>query len=281
VTEAHRKMVASTINRLFKLVTQFNFGENVKTPYFEFFEESDTKKTMAESFDILRKYLPISLPFASDRLQVEIASEGEAILPGYEGDWGMGIKAEVAPTEPVNTTETVQPEARHEPADVSPIVASKELPREEQQIEDDLDLPDNTNENELESHKAIAFSAFPGYDNEQHLLTDDCTCGKCNSHHDFAAKNWVDTLDDDDPTDIIKRRSAIEYSKFLDRDLKAIGEIVNEAESIEELQRNLFDYYQAPRDKATKNLAEATTLAFLLGYQKEVDHAALTDKEAK
>ena len=127
VTEAHRKMVSSTMNHLFQLVTRFNFGEKVKVPSFEFYEESEAKKVSAESFDIIRKYLPLPLRFVSDRLQVELANKGEAILPGYEGKWDD----EEASSDELTT----------------------DLPTEERQVEEETALPE-----ELE-HRTVAFSA--------------------------------------------------------------------------------------------------------------------------
>lgn len=264
VTEAHRKMVANTINHLFRLVSQFNFSENARSPYFEFFEKSEVKKVTADFLDKVRKMLPVSQSFASDILQVELANEGEAILPGFEGDWGK--PPDVPITEAITDTNSGVLPATNETQTTattetpSPVATVAELPKEEQQIEDGL-----------ERRETVAFSAFPGYDSDSEH-SPACNCGECLTHHEYAAKNWLDTLTDE-PLDIIKLRSARNYSRFLADDLSEISGIVDRADTLEELQRNLFSYYQAPREVATKNLAEATTLAWLLGYQSELEHA--------
>jgi phage gp29-like protein len=272
VSEAHRKLVASSMNKLFRLVTDFNFGEKVRSPYFEFFEESEAKKTVAESFDILRKYLPISLQFASDRLQVELASEGEEILPGYEGQWGEKPAIETA-IEAATVAESEIPKAGEVAAGVSEAMSESdkedafdsetELPDAEAQIEDGISLPED-----LEHRDTVAFS---GYLPNHKYKCDDC-------HHEYASgQRWVDTLSDE-PVDIVKLRAAKTYSRFLEDDLRKLSKIVDNTSSLEELQRQLFSFYNEPRQVATQNLAEAMTLAWLLGYESEVKQATLNDR---
>ena len=264
VSEAHRKLVASSMNKLFRLVTDFNFGERVRSPYFEFFEETEAKKTAAESFDILRKYLPISLQFASDRLQVELAAEGEDILPGYEGQWGEKPAIEVA-IETETVTESEIPKTEEVAAGVTEIESDKEdtfdseteLPEAEAQIEDGISLPED-----LEHRDTVAFSGYL----PNHFL--ECDCDGC--HHEYASgQRWVDTLSNE-PVDIVKLRAAKIYSRFLEDDLRKLSKIVDNASSLEELQHQLFNFYNEPRQVATQNLAEAMTLAWLLGYESEV-----------
>ena len=264
VSEAHRKLVASSMNKLFRLVTDFNFGERVRAPYFEFFEETEAKKTAAESFDILRKYLPISLQFASDRLQVELAAEGEDILPGYEGQWGEKPAIEVA-IETETVTESEIPKTEEVAAGVTEIESDKEdtfdseteLPEAEAQIEDGISLPED-----LEHRDTVAFSGYL----PNHFL--ECDCDDC--HHEYASgQRWVDTLSNE-PVDIVKLRAAKIYSRFLEGDLRKLSKIVDNASSLEELQHQLFNFYNEPRQVATQNLAEAMTLAWLLGYESEV-----------
>jgi phage gp29-like protein len=242
VTEAHRKLVSSSMNRLFRLVTNFNFGEKVRSPYFEFYEESEANKTAAETLDIIRKYLPISLQFASDKLQVELATEGETILPGYEGEWGA--EPEILSHDNLDAEATDNLEA---------VVTETELPDAEAQIEDGLALP-----NDLEHRDTVAFSA----------AIPACDCDEC--HHDYSVgPKWIDTLSNE-PVDVVKIRAAKTYSRFLNDDIRKLTEIVDNADSLEDLQRQLFNFYTEPRQKATQNLAEAMTLAWLLGYQSEM-----------
>lgn len=257
VTEAHRKLVAASMNKLFRLVTDFNFGEKVRSPYFEFYEESEAKKVVAESFDIIRKYLPISLQFASDRLQVELASAGETILPGYEGEWGD------KPETPKPSTvieEVAGVESKDEVAGDTKLDTETELPDAEAQVEDGLALP-----TDLEHRDTVAFSSPPTV----------CDCDECHGdcHYDYSAgMRWIDTLSNE-PVDIVKSRSAKVYSQFLNKDLHRMTEIVENASSLEELQRELFSFYNEPRQEATQNLAQAMTLAWLLGYEAELKQA--------
>lgn len=252
VTEAHRKLVSSTMNRLFRLVTDFNFGEKVRSPYFEFYEESEANKTTAETLDIIRKYLPISLQFASDKLQVELATEGETILPGYEGEWGAEPEI-LSPDSPdIEATDNLEAVAT-ETKEVTELDTETELPDAEAQIEDGLALP-----NDLEHRDIVAFSA----------AIPVCDCDEC--HHDYSVgPKWIDTLSNE-PVDVVKLRAAKTYSRFLNDDIRKLTEIVDDATSIEELRRLLFKFYTEPRQEATQNLAEAMTLAWLLGYQSEV-----------
>jgi len=252
VTEAHRKLVSSTMNRLFRLVTDFNFGEKVRSPYFEFYEESEANKTTAETLDIIRKYLPISLQFASDKLQVELATEGETILPGYEGEWGTEPEI-LSPDSPdIEATDNLEAVAT-ETKEVTELDTETELPDAEAQIEDGLALP-----NDLEHRDTVAFSA----------AIPACDCDEC--HHDYSVgPKWIDTLSNE-PVDVVKLRAAKTYSRFLNDDIRKLTEIVDNATSIEELRRLLFKFYTEPRQEATQNLAEAMTLAWLLGYQSEV-----------
>ena len=252
VTEAHRKLVSSTMNRLFRLVTDFNFGEKVRSPYFEFYEESEANKTTAETLDIIRKYLPISLQFASDKLQVELATEGETILPGYEGEWGAEPEI-LSPDSPdIEATDNLEAVAT-ETKEVTELDTETELPDAEAQIEDGLALP-----NDLEHRDTVAFSA----------AIPACDCDEC--HHDYSVgPKWIDTLSNE-PVDVVKLRAAKTYSRFLNDDIRKLTEIVDNADSLEDLQRQLFNFYTEPRQKATQNLAEAMTLAWLLGYQSEV-----------
>ena len=252
VTEAHRKLVSSTMNRLFRLVTDFNFGEKVRSPYFEFYEESEANKTTAETLDIIRKYLPISLQFASDKLQVELATEGETILPGYEGEWGTEPEI-LSPDSPdIEATDNLEAVAT-ETKEVTELDTETELPDAEAQIEDGLALP-----NDLEHRDTVAFSA----------AIPACDCDEC--HHDYSVgPKWIDTLSNE-PVDVVKLRAAKTYSRFLNDDIRKLTEIVDNATSIEELRRLLFKFYTEPRQEATQNLAEAMTLAWLLGYQSEM-----------
>ena len=252
VTEAHRKLVSSSMNRLFRLVTDFNFGEKVRSPYFEFYEESEANKTTAETLDIIRKYLPISLQFASDKLQVELATEGETILPGYEGEWGAEPEI-LSPDSPdIEATDNLEAVAT-ETKEVTELDTETELPDAEAQIEDGLALP-----NDLEHRDTVAFSA----------AIPACDCDEC--HHDYSVgPKWIDTLSNE-PVDVVKLRAAKTYSRFLNDDIRKLTEIVDNADSLEDLQRQLFNFYTEPRQKATQNLAEAMTLAWLLGYQSEV-----------
>lgn len=252
VTEAHRKLVSSSMNRLFRLVTNFNFGEKVRSPYFEFYEESEANKTAAETLDIIRKYLPISLQFASDKLQVELATEGETILPGYEGEWGA--EPEILSPDNLDAEATDNLEAvATETEEVTELDTETELPDAEAQIEDGLALP-----NDLEHRDTVAFSA----------AIPACDCDEC--HHDYSVgPKWIDTLSNE-PVDVVKLRAAKTYSRFLNDDIRKLTEIVDNADSLEDLQRQLFNFYTEPRQKATQNLAEAMTLAWLLGYQSEV-----------
>ena len=252
VTEAHRKLVSSSMNRLFRLVTDFNFGEKVRSPYFEFYEESEANKTTAETLDIIRKYLPISLQFASDKLQVELATEGETILPGYEGEWGAEPEI-LSPDSPdIEATDNLEAVAT-ETEEVTELDTETELPDAEAQIEDGLALP-----NDLEHRDTVAFSA----------AIPACDCDEC--HHDYSVgPKWIDTLSNE-PVDVVKLRAAKTYSRFLNDDIRKLTEIVDNADSLEDLQRQLFNFYTEPRQKATQNLAEAMTLAWLLGYQSEV-----------
>ena len=252
VTEAHRKLVSSSMNRLFRLVTDFNFGEKVRSPYFEFYEESEANKTTAETLDIIRKYLPISLQFASDKLQVELATEGETILPGYEGEWGAEPEI-LSPDSPdIEATDNLEAVAT-ETKEVTELDTETELPDAEAQIEDGLALP-----NDLEHRDTVAFSA----------AIPACDCDEC--HHDYSVgPKWIDTLSNE-PVDVVKLRSAKTYSRFLNDDIRKLTEIVDNADSLEDLQRQLFNFYTEPRQKATQNLAEVMTLAWLLGYQSEV-----------
>ena len=252
VTEAHRKLVSSTMNRLFRLVTDFNFGEKVRSPYFEFYEESEANKTTAETLDIIRKYLPISLQFASDKLQVELATEGETILPGYEGEWGA--EPEILSPDNLDAEATDNLEAvATETEEVTELDTETELPDAEAQIEDGLALP-----NDLEHRDTVAFSA----------AIPACDCDEC--HHDYSVgPKWIDTLSNE-PVDVVKLRAAKTYSRFLNDDIRKLTEIVDNADSLEDLQRQLFNFYTEPRQEATQNLAEAMTLAWLLGYQSEM-----------
>jgi len=254
VTEAHRKMIASTMNHLFFLVTRFNFGEKVRPPYFEFYEESEAKKTAAESFDIIRKYLPLPLQFVSDRLQVELATKGEAILPGYAGEWDSLEEA----TQEVTEVSQVGGESDSNEPTVQDVVEA-DLPQEERQIEDGLALPDD-----LEHRDTVAFSAYHG---------EGCQCGECGHEYSAGTRDWVSTLSPNDPLDIIKLRSAKSYSRFLAKDLERLVDIVEKADSVADLQTQLIRFYQLPRKEAQTTLTESMVLAWLLGYEKEKQRA--------
>lgn len=80
VHHSDRQMIAATINRLFRWLTDINFGEQVAAPTFHFYEEGQAHTAWAELFDKARHYLPIRRNDAYERLGLTPPADGDEVL---------------------------------------------------------------------------------------------------------------------------------------------------------------------------------------------------------
>ena len=86
VQQSDREIVSATLNRLFRWITDLNFGPEVPAPRHQFYEESQARKDWAELFDTARHYLPIGEGEAYERLGLTPPQAGEKLLAGGPGD---------------------------------------------------------------------------------------------------------------------------------------------------------------------------------------------------
>ena len=85
VNQSDREIVSATLNRLFRWITDLNFGRDVPSPRHEFYEESEARKDWAELMETARHYLPIAQSEAYERLGLTPPKDGEKLLSGDEG----------------------------------------------------------------------------------------------------------------------------------------------------------------------------------------------------
>jgi phage gp29-like protein len=246
LSEAHRKIISNTINKLLSYISFINFGEDVVPPIFEFYEDRDTNREIVEIFDKARAFLPISQRYASDRLQIEIAEEekNEEILPGYQGSW-----------KPENEVplQTIQPPEQNnvQQTDVQNNIKNQESIQTSKQPTDQV-------------------ASSPPTDQKFSHFTHECECRLPNEVHLFS--EWQDSLGKD-PISQIKLRSAKSFSKLLWADYQEISRIVENAFTPDRLFKSLNNFYTNSRDGQTKIVYESMMLAWLLGYYEEVENA--------
>ncbi len=77
--ESDREMVAISMTELCSWVTDLNVP-GAQPPFFEFFQESETRKETAETFGIVTKYLDVSKTELYDRLQIQPPAEGDEVI---------------------------------------------------------------------------------------------------------------------------------------------------------------------------------------------------------
>ena len=85
VNQSDREIVSATLNRLYRWITDLNFGTDVPSPRHEFYEESQARSDWAKLFNVARKYLPISQSEAYERLGLMPPRGGEAVLTSGGG----------------------------------------------------------------------------------------------------------------------------------------------------------------------------------------------------
>lgn len=81
VNMSDRALISSTLNRLFRWVTDINAGPVVASPRHEFYEESAAQTEWAEVYETARHYLPIPVAGAYERLGITPPDGDEAVLP--------------------------------------------------------------------------------------------------------------------------------------------------------------------------------------------------------
>ena len=83
--ESDREMIAATAQELCDWITLLNFPPGTTSPIWEFYNEAETSKTLAETYDIARRYLPIPASEVYERLQITPPADGEDVLPSGGG----------------------------------------------------------------------------------------------------------------------------------------------------------------------------------------------------
>lgn len=88
--ESDREMVAATAQELCDWVTVLNFPPGTIAPIWEFYDEAQTSKTLAQTYDVARAYLDIPVAEAYERLQITPPEENEAVLPRRSNSPAIG-----------------------------------------------------------------------------------------------------------------------------------------------------------------------------------------------
>jgi len=81
VNESDRILICDTMNQLFTWITELNIA-NANPPIFEFYEETEVSTEMVDMIDKARKFMPVPLTFAQERLQIPAPQDGEEVLTG-------------------------------------------------------------------------------------------------------------------------------------------------------------------------------------------------------
>ena len=99
VHQSARYLISSTLNRLFRWVTDVNLGPDVAAPRHEFYEEAAARPEWATLYDTVRHFLPVPVAETYERLGITPPARDEAVLPGRRP---AGAAAEFAiPADPV------------------------------------------------------------------------------------------------------------------------------------------------------------------------------------
>lgn len=83
VHESDRKPICDTFNQLFAWIVELNIPD-AAPPRFEFWEEGEARQEWVEVLEGARKFMPVPLSFARERLQIPEARDGEDVLPAGE-----------------------------------------------------------------------------------------------------------------------------------------------------------------------------------------------------
>lgn len=86
VNQADREMVSQTISRLFRWVTDVNFGADVAAPKFEFYEEGQARKDWAEVIEKAQAVMPIKAKEAYERLGLTMPGPADEVIGGAKTD---------------------------------------------------------------------------------------------------------------------------------------------------------------------------------------------------
>lgn len=84
VAQSDRMMVAASYDRLWRWVTEANFGADVAPPRHVFYEQSHADQAWASVLDTARRYVPISRSDAYERLGLSAPADGEETLAGAQ-----------------------------------------------------------------------------------------------------------------------------------------------------------------------------------------------------
>ena len=91
VNQSDRSIVSASLNRLYRWITDLNFGPDVAAPIHEFYEESQARSDWAKLLDTARHFLPIGSAEAYERLGLTPPKDGEDLLiTGSSGAAGGG-----------------------------------------------------------------------------------------------------------------------------------------------------------------------------------------------
>lgn len=100
VNQSDREIVSASLNRLYRWITDLNFGVDVPSPRHEFYEESQARSDWVKLLNTARHFLPISRDQAYERLGLTPPRDGEELLitaPASVGGGGSrGAPAEFA-----------------------------------------------------------------------------------------------------------------------------------------------------------------------------------------
>lgn len=81
VNEADRTIIESPFNKVFKWITDFNLGEDVPPPKFEFFKQKQATQEEVETWKSAAEVSPkVPLNAFHERMGIPIAKEGEEVL---------------------------------------------------------------------------------------------------------------------------------------------------------------------------------------------------------
>jgi phage gp29-like protein len=262
LSEAHRKIIANTMNKLLSYISYINLGEDAASPTFEFYEDSETSKDTVDIFDKARVFLPISKDHASDRLRIEVAKEDEEILPGYQGEWYQGEWKNEENEVPLQAIPTTEQATTEQPSNFQDNVQNPK-----QEPVQNKEAPNNqpVQQNEQGSN------ASPP-DTQKFSHPSSCECCLPEVHLFKAVESWQDTLGED-PISQIKLRSAKSFSKLLGDDYKEISKLIDDAFTPDRLLKSLNSFYKTSREEQTKIVYESMMLSWLLGYYEEVENA--------
>jgi len=83
--ESDREMISATAQELCDWITALNFPPGTESPIWEFYDEAVSSKTLAETFNIARRYLRIPAAEVYERLQITPPEGDEEVLPAGGG----------------------------------------------------------------------------------------------------------------------------------------------------------------------------------------------------